>query len=573
MDARQPLYRKQRLTRDEQIDQVCSYPDLIKKMQDNSQLIGNLMAEAGKRYRVAQPELWANAVSRERVDAAAEQSNAEVAQRAAHRWSDEHPGQHDVLGLAAAMRSHLDAYWRFPAEDADTSEPGSDEGSLAQAVALHARSPRGMPFHPAAQLMPSMNEEAYAALRADIAAHGLEQDIVLLDGMILDGRHREMACVQTETPARYRTLPSDTDPTRYVLSHGLNRRHLDPSQRQTLFALVTWDTERGGDRKSEKIKGRKRPLISARTAASDLGIGITAAKERKAAMKGDPEIAAAVESGEAFDAVHARVAAKERARKESEAAAKARERQDELRRLEAAESEAQLVRAEARQRKANPDLDARRRQRTATTAANSAALKAALIREGEEGRYGVVMADPPWALPRPNGVLPGREAENHYPTADLDAIKNMDVSCIADDAVLFLWVSSTMLPYAFEVIVAWDFDYHSNVVWVKRRPGEEAVDDPANLDVTISLGHVVRHAHEHLLIAKRGQFRSDWRADKGVSSVIYAPRLEHSRKPDAAYQLVERLYPDLPKIELFARRRRPGWTSWGNELNPDDAGH
>jgi N6-adenosine-specific RNA methylase IME4 len=49
------------------------------------------------------------------------------------------------------------------------------------------------------------------------------------------------------------------------------------------------------------------------------------------------------------------------------------------------------------------------------------------------------------------------------------------------------------------------------------------------------------------------------------SSVIHAPRREHSRKPDEAYALIERMYPDLPKIELFARATRAGWAAWGNQ--------
>jgi N6-adenosine-specific RNA methylase IME4 len=51
-----------------------------------------------------------------------------------------------------------------------------------------------------------------------------------------------------------------------------------------------------------------------------------------------------------------------------------------------------------------------------------------------------------------------------------------------------------------------------------------------------------------------------------TSSVIHAPRREHSRKPDAAYEMIERMYPSLPKIELFARHERPGWAAWGNEI-------
>jgi N6-adenosine-specific RNA methylase IME4 len=47
--------------------------------------------------------------------------------------------------------------------------------------------------------------------------------------------------------------------------------------------------------------------------------------------------------------------------------------------------------------------------------------------------------------------------------------------------------------------------------------------------------------------------------------VIQAPRREHSRKPDELYAIIERAYPELPKIELFARHARPGWTAWGDE--------
>src|SRR5262249_62356600 len=45
------------------------------------------------------------------------------------------------------------------------------------------------------------------------------------------------------------------------------------------------------------------------------------------------------------------------------------------------------------------------------------------------------------------------------------------------------------------------------------------------------------------------------------------PRREHSRKPDQAYELIEAMYPELPKIELFAREARSGWDAWGNEID------
>jgi MT-A70 len=103
------------------------------------------------------------------------------------------------------------------------------------------------------------------------------------------------------------------------------------------------------------------------------------------------------------------------------------------------------------------------------------------------------------------------------------------------------------------VIEAWGCSYIINIVWVKD---------------SLGLGYWVQNQHEHLLIAKRGAMRCP---PEGLRppSVIQAPRREHSR-------LIERMYPDLPKIELFARARRPRWDAWGKRSAASrfrDAGH
>jgi N6-adenosine-specific RNA methylase IME4 len=86
------------------------------------------------------------------------------------------------------------------------------------------------------------------------------------------------------------------------------------------------------------------------------------------------------------------------------------------------------------------------------------------------------------------------------------------------------------LEEALQVIAAWGFSYKSNVVWVKDK---------------IGLGYLVRNQHELLLIATRGSMPCPLPANR-PSSVIAAPRREHSRKPDEAYELIERMYPDCP---------------------------
>jgi N6-adenosine-specific RNA methylase IME4 len=104
-------------------------------------------------------------------------------------------------------------------------------------------------------------------------------------------------------------------------------------------------------------------------------------------------------------------------------------------------------------------------------------------------------------------------------------------------------------------MTAWGFEYATNVVWVKDKSG---------------LGFWVRNQHETLIIARRGDMPAPPPSQRSIS-VIQAPRREHSQKPDEAYELIERMYPDLPKLEMFARKARPGWDVWGNQAPTEEA--
>jgi N6-adenosine-specific RNA methylase IME4 len=146
---------------------------------------------------------------------------------------------------------------------------------------------------------------------------------------------------------------------------------------------------------------------------------------------------------------------------------------------------------------------------------------------------------------------PNRAIENHYPTMALDEICALPIAELAaDDAVLYLWATAPKLAECFAVIEAWGFNYRTNIVWAKDKLG---------------MGYYARSQHELLLIARRGALPPPLPENR-ISSVVYAVREEHSKKPDLFYELIERWYPTLPKIELFARSMREGWTGWGNQL-------
>ena len=166
-----------------------------------------------------------------------------------------------------------------------------------------------------------------------------------------------------------------------------------------------------------------------------------------------------------------------------------------------------------------------------------------------------LVADPPWKF---SDTLPGsgRGAAKHYPCMSLKELTHFPLPELAPDAILFLWRVAAMPQEAIDLAQAWDFKPKSEIVWVKTG----RANDPNAL--AFGMGHYVRAAHETCLVCTRGRPKV---RSRSVRSVFYAPRGRHSAKPDAFYDLVERLT-DGPRAEIFARTRRKGWTQFGNEL-------
>lgn len=176
--------------------------------------------------------------------------------------------------------------------------------------------------------------------------------------------------------------------------------------------------------------------------------------------------------------------------------------------------------------------------------------------------FACIVIDPPWMF---KDKLPGksRGAAKNYRVEKLDRLKRMLVTRpdrdgalllppIADDAFLFMWRVSAMVPEAYELVRAMDFNHKSEIVWNKlTKHGKKA----------FGMGRTVRGAHETCIIAKRGRPR---RLSGSIRSTFEAPVGEHSEKPDAFYALVEALCGG-PRLEVFGRKARPGWTVIGDQ--------
>lgn len=178
------------------------------------------------------------------------------------------------------------------------------------------------------------------------------------------------------------------------------------------------------------------------------------------------------------------------------------------------------------------------------------------------GPFDVVLADPPWSYYGQQDKWAA--AAKFYQTAPDEVIETLPIrELLADDGILFLWATSPRLDAAMECLKAWKLFYRGIAfVWVKTRK------DGKPIGAQGVRPSIVKPTAEYVIAASpvaKGRPRK--LHDEGVPNVILAPRREHSQKPDQVNNLIDRLYPDSSKLELFARRSRPGWTVWGNEVD------
>jgi N6-adenosine-specific RNA methylase IME4 len=182
-------------------------------------------------------------------------------------------------------------------------------------------------------------------------------------------------------------------------------------------------------------------------------------------------------------------------------------------------------------------------------------------------KYRTIVADPPWHYDgfasSPDHPFPGSRVAGQastaaivpvglpYPSMTVEAIMSLPVRGLSDSPSLcFLWTTNRYLPDAFDVLMAWGFKYRQTLVW--RKTGT-----PSPFG-----GTVAPNTAEFVLVGRRGG--GSLIGQRLQSAVFDAPRTGHSVKPDAFLDLVEQVAPP-PRLELFARRQRLGWDTWGNE--------
>ncbi len=175
--------------------------------------------------------------------------------------------------------------------------------------------------------------------------------------------------------------------------------------------------------------------------------------------------------------------------------------------------------------------------------------------------YDLVMVDPPWTFKTYSDKTLSKSPQRHYRCMKLAKIMALPVAALVrPPAALFLWATWPMLRQALEVMTAWGFTYKTGGSWQKRtrrgRPG-------------FGTGYIVRSSTEPFLLGTVGRpkyaSRSERNAFETIEGGLDAGLRQHSRKPDEQYAMLERLFPQARRCELFSRADRPGWESWGDQ--------
>jgi len=156
-------------------------------------------------------------------------------------------------------------------------------------------------------------------------------------------------------------------------------------------------------------------------------------------------------------------------------------------------------------------------------------------------------------------MAPEHRRLSRYETMTLEDICSLPVADIAaDPAHLYLWVPNALLPNGLRVMEAWGFTYKSNIIWHKIR--KDGGSDGRGV------GFYFRNVTEVILFGVRGKKARTLAPGRRQVNLLATRKREHSRKPDEQYDIIESCSWG-PRIELFSRGVRPGWTVWGDQAD------
>jgi N6-adenosine-specific RNA methylase IME4 len=381
------------------------------------------------------------------------------------------------------------------------------------------------------QLFPDLSQSEYEALKADIAENGVLVPVEYdEDGNILDGFHRVKACNELgieDWPSITRVGFSEEEKRTHARRLNMNRRHLTRAQKRKQIRGQLLDTpEWSNNRIAILLSSTDKTVKTVRDemiAGSEIpNLDKLFGADKKWYPANDPEPETEPEAQPEFCGLFARTEDK----REKQAEAVKQLPQDLAEDVVKGDKTIPQAKREARQRNKpkTPPLPS--------------------------GKYRCLVIDPPWPIEKiDREVRPNQGQFLDYPTMTIDEIKALDVPGKYDPngCHVYLWVTHKYLPTGLILFDEWGIKYQCLMTWVKP---------------TGMTPYSWMYDTEHVLFGRVGSLPLE---KLGLKLSFEASITKHSEKPDIFFERVKLASPEK-RLNMFARKERDGFESWGNEV-------
>jgi N6-adenosine-specific RNA methylase IME4 len=367
-------------------------------------------------------------------------------------------------------------------------------------------------------LIPPLSNEEFKQLERNILEEGIREPLITWNGILIDGHNRYR--IAQEHDINYETLEKEFENINrvkeWMIHNQFGRRNLSNYQRSVLALHLDSVFK---ERAKEKMKLSE-------------GKGIQKSEDLK-----EPEFIVMKEIGKVANVSHDTIAKVKKIEATATPEVKARLNTGTMSINEAYKEIKKEEKIEERKEDIKKQLQD----------IESGKLPELL------GKYEVIAIDPPWAYEEKGGLSSNdfnpqtTRGTTTYPTMKVNKIKEIDLP-LTDNSVVFLWTTHAFLKDAFDILEHWNLKYKATLVWDKEKMG---------------MGRTIRLQCEFCLIAFKGNPIFNGSSERDI---IREARREHSRKPDAFYQYVERATIGR-KLEYFSREKRTNWEIYGNEVN------
>lgn len=361
---------------------------------------------------------------------------------------------------------------------------------------------------------PEMSKEHFNNLKNDIIVNGYDKTfpVYLYEDKIIDGWNRYKVCKELNIEPNFKEFKGNKKEAVVFILRTNNRRDLTPYQRSIIaLEYAPYFIEKAKEKQKEgggavRQKSDK-AVIDTKKELSKIGnvSHDTIARVKKIQEKATEEIKAKLSTGE----VSINAAYKE------------------IKKEEKKEERINIIKEQIKD------------------------IESGKVTE-LKGLYNVISIDPAWNYEGENKNITsydanGRRVANPYPEMSTQEIKNIKLPLL-NDSVVFLWTTHKFLPDAFDILKNWNLDYKATLVWNKEK---------------IGMGAWFRMQCEFCLVGIKGKPYWD---NTTYRDIINEPRRQHSRKPDAFFDMVDKITLGR-KLEYFSREKREGWDVFGNDVN------